>query len=106
MFALLLLFPLVTGVFYGDNKEFFDQAAKERAMGAEWHYVGKQALNPTAKSIPAQICDPDTGECGEPYIIWKLKMPEENGTDWRIFDVLCNEGTFWAWRLRFRKVQG
>ena len=39
MFALLLLFPLVTGVFYGDNKEFFDQAAKERAMGAEWHYV-------------------------------------------------------------------
>ena len=50
-------------------------------MGAEWHYVCKQALNPTAKSIPAQICDPDTGECGEPYIIWKLKMPEENGTD-------------------------
>ena len=50
-------------------------------MGAELHYVGKQSLDPTAKSIPGQICDPDTGKCDEPYIIWKLKMPEENGTD-------------------------
>ena len=44
-------------------------------MGAEWHYVGKQPLDPTAKSIPGQICDPDTGKCEEPYIIWKLKKP-------------------------------
>ena len=45
-------------------------------MGAEWHYVGKQPLDPTAKSIPGQICDLETGECEEPYIIWKLKKPE------------------------------
>ena len=80
--VLLLALALGLGTSFGvQNKEFFDQVGKERAMGAEWHYVGKQSLDPTAKSIPAQICDPDTGECGEPYIIWKLKMPEENGTD-------------------------
>ncbi len=75
MFAFLLLFPIL---FVVDNKEFFDQVAKERDMGAEWHHVGKQALDPTAKSIPAQVCDPETNECDEPYIIWKLKMPEDN----------------------------
>ena len=78
LIALVLGLGTTVGV---QNKEFFDQVAKERAMGAEWNYDGKQSLDPTAKSIPAQICDPDTGECGEPYIIWKLKMPEENGTD-------------------------
>ena len=47
-------------------------------MGAEWHQVGPQALDPTAKAIPAQCIDPETNEpCGEPYIIWKLKMPED-----------------------------
>ena len=80
--VVLLALILGLGTTFGvENKEFFDQVAKERAMGAEWNYVGKQSLDPTAKSIPAQICDPDTGECGEPYIIWKLKMPKENGTN-------------------------
>ena len=47
-------------------------------MGAEWHQVGPQPLDPTAKAIPAQCIDPETNEpCGEPYIIWKLKMPED-----------------------------
>jgi hypothetical protein len=78
LIALVLGLGTTVGV---QNKEFFDQVAKERAMGAEWNYVGKQSLDPTAKSIPAQICDPDTGECGEPYIIWKLKMPEDNGSN-------------------------
>jgi len=38
--------------------------------------VGMQPLDPTAKAIPGRLCDPETGECGDPYIIWKLKMPE------------------------------
>ena len=73
--VLLLALALGLGTSFGvQNKEFFDQVGKERAMGAEWHYVGKQPLDPTAKSIPGQICDDDG--CGEPYIIWKLKKPE------------------------------
>ena len=76
--VVLLALILGLGTTFGvENKEFFDQVAKERAMGAEWHYVGKQPLDPTAKSIPGQICDPDTGECEEPFIVWKLKMPED-----------------------------
>ena len=74
--VIALVLALFGGLFAADNQEFFDQVAKERAMGAEWHYVGKQPLDPTAKSIPGQICDPDTGKCEEPYIIWKLKIPD------------------------------
>tara|TARA_Y100000114_G_scaffold152460_1_gene170772 strand:- start:410 stop:634 length:225 start_codon:yes stop_codon:yes gene_type:complete len=74
MMGIVLVLTLFGGLFAADNKEFFDQVAKERAMGAEWHYVGKQPLDPTAKSIPGRICDDDG--CGEPYIIWKLKKPE------------------------------
>ena len=33
--------------------------------------------DPKAKSLPLQVCDPETNECGEPYVIYKLKMPEE-----------------------------
>ena len=58
---------IMTTLFAVDNKEFFDQAVKEMKEGAEWHYVGPQALDPTAKSIPAQV------EGEEPYIVWKLK---------------------------------
>ena len=76
MMGILLVLALFGGISVADNKEFFDQVAKERAMGAEWHYVGKQPLDPAAKSIPGQICDLDTGKCEEPYIIWKLKKPE------------------------------
>ena len=74
--GILLVLALFGGLSVADNKEFFDQVAKERAMGAEWHYVGQQPLAPTAKSIPGEICDLETGECEEPYIIWKLKKPE------------------------------
>ena len=53
-------------------------------MGAEWHYVGKSALDPTAKALPLQCwtaeVDKESVPCGEPYIYYKLKMPE-NGTD-------------------------
>jgi len=71
MFIFAILFPIL---FMADNAEFFDQVAKDRAKGATWHYVGPQALDPTAKSIPVQCVDPETNEpCGEPYIVWKLK---------------------------------
>ena len=54
--VLLLALALGLGTSFGvQNKEFFGQVGKERAMGAEWHYVGKQSLDPTAKSIPGQI---------------------------------------------------
>ena len=39
---------IMTTLFAVDNKEFFDQAVKEMKEGAEWHYVGPQALDPTA----------------------------------------------------------
>lgn len=61
---------IMTTLFAVDNKEFFDQAVKEMKEGAEWHYVGPQALDPTAKSIPAQV------EGEEPYIVWKLKKDD------------------------------
>jgi hypothetical protein len=59
-----------------DTKEFFKTAFEEMEQGAKWHYVGMQSLDPTAKSIPGQLCEPETDTCGDPYIIWKLKMPE------------------------------
>ena len=34
-------------------------------------------LDPNAKSVPLQLCD-DDGVCKEPYVIYKLKMPEND----------------------------
>ena len=82
MFAIFLV--LIAVGFGVDNKEFFDQVAIEKGMGAEWHYVGKSALDPTAKALPLQCwtaeVDKESVPCGEPYIYYKLKMPE-NGAD-------------------------
>ena len=72
MGIILLLTLVVSTVFVADNEEFFDTAIEQMKDGAEWHYVGPQALDPTAKSIPGQVDD------HEPYIIWKLKK-EKNG---------------------------
>ena len=78
MFAIFLV--LIAVGFGVDNKEFFDQVAIDRAKGAKWHYVGKSALDPTAKSLPLQCWtneeDVVSVPCGEPYIYYKLKMPE------------------------------
>lgn len=76
MYALLFIFPVL---FLSDSntQEFLNQVAVEKEMGAEWHYVGKQPLDPTAKSLPAQVCDPDGTKCGEPYIMWKLKIAKD-----------------------------
>ena len=71
MFALLLLLPLL---FYSANSDFFDQVSKERAEGAEWHYVGPKELDPAAKSLHLQCYDEENNEyCGDPYVLWKLK---------------------------------
>ena len=71
---MIILAAVISVLFLEANADFFDQAAKERAAGAVWHYVGKQGLDPKAKSIPLQCVDPQTGKaCGEKYILWKLK---------------------------------
>ena len=79
MFAVFLI--LISVLFVTDNKEFFDQVAIDKAKGAEWHYVGKSALDPTAKSLPLQCwtneVDTESVPCGEPYIYYKLKMPND-----------------------------
>ena len=79
MFAVFLV--LIPILFMTDNKEFFDQVAIDRAKGAEWHYVGPQDLDPTAKSIPLQCMEThdngNTTPCGDPYIIYKLKIPND-----------------------------
>ena len=66
----ILVIALFSGLFVADNKEFFDQVEKEVNEGYEWNYVGKQSLDPSAKSISAQV------EGEEPHIFWKLKKPE------------------------------
>ena len=79
MFAVFLI--LISVLFVTDNKEFFDQVAIDKAKGAEWHYVGKSALDPTAKSLSLQCwtneVDKESVPCGEPYIYYKLKMPDD-----------------------------
>ena len=52
---------------FSDNQEFFKTAEEDVKNGATWHYVGKQELNPTAKSLTLQVDD------GEKYILWELK---------------------------------
>jgi|TARA_B110000967_G_C18781698_1_gene508597 hypothetical protein len=71
----LLIFPLLFGVV---NADALDTFQKEMDAGATWHHVGKQPLDPNAKSIPLQTCD-DNGVCEEPYIVYKLKYPDLPG---------------------------
>ena len=67
MIVLSILTSILTSIFMSDNADFFKTANKETNAGATWHYVGKQPLDPTAKSIPLQMPNED------PYIIFKLK---------------------------------
>jgi hypothetical protein len=62
----LLIFPIIFGIANADAINKFNE---ETDKGAEWHYVGKQPLDPNAKSIALEM----DGE--EPYIMYKLKMP-------------------------------
>ena len=79
MFAVFLI--LIPVLFMIGNKDFFDQVAIDKAKGAKWHYVGKSALDPTAKSLPLQCwtneVDKESVPCGEPYIYYKLKKSDD-----------------------------
>lgn len=44
----LLIFPMLFGVVNADALNKFEE---DRKAGAEWHHVGKQDLDPDAKSI-------------------------------------------------------
>ena len=68
MFILLIL-PLAFGLV---NQEFLQHAGEEIERGASWHYVGKQRVDPKAKSLPLQMMF-NGKPVGDPYIIWKLK---------------------------------
>ena len=78
MFAFLLLFPIL---FFSTNSEFFEQVEKDRANGATWQEIDPKPLDPNAKALPLQCMSPvehgDDEPCGEPYVIYKLKMPED-----------------------------
>tara|TARA_R100001377_G_scaffold83507_1_gene65149 strand:- start:1069 stop:1290 length:222 start_codon:yes stop_codon:yes gene_type:complete len=73
MEVITVIVMIFGGILAADNKEFFDTVEEQINQGAEWHYVGKSPLDPNSKSIPAQMC---TDGCDEPYILWKLKLPE------------------------------
>jgi len=78
MFAFILIFPIL---FFSSNGEFFDQVEKDRAKGATWHKIDPKPLDPSAKALPLQCMTAvehgDDIPCGEPYVIYKLKMPED-----------------------------
>ena len=65
--GIVIALALFGALFVSDNHEFFDQAAKDMDAGNTWHYVGKQPLDPSAKSLPLKV------EGEDPYILWKLK---------------------------------
>ena len=69
----LVVSVMMGSLFVSDNEEFFDTVKKEKNNGYEWHYVGKTSLDPKAKNLPLQVCDSSGSNCGEPYILWKLK---------------------------------
>ena len=73
MFAILFI-PVFT--FFVENKDFFDTAFEQMEDGAEWHYVGPQKPDPKVKAISGRICK-SNGECGEYYIMWKLKKGKQ-----------------------------
>ena len=67
----LILLPVF--VFLVESKDFLETAVDEMQQGATWHYVGRQPLDPTAKSVAGRICETQTNVCSDPYILWKLK---------------------------------
>ena len=69
-----IMLSVFGGLLTTDNQEFFKTSIKQMKQGAKWHYVGVQPLDPTVPSLPGRICDTETGKCGKPYIMWKLKM--------------------------------
>ncbi len=66
---------ILLGACSTEQQEFIAAVNKDRAAGATWHYVGPTDTDPTAKALPIQCVDAETGVvCGEPFILWKLKL--------------------------------
>jgi hypothetical protein len=65
----LIILPIAFGVLH---HEFFYTVGKELDQGAKWHYVGRQPVDPNAKSLPMQWTV-NGNNIGEPFIAWKLK---------------------------------
>ena len=66
-----LVFGFLGALIFADHQDFLETANKQRAKGYEWHYVGVTDSDPKAMAILGKV------EAGEPYILWKLKKPEE-----------------------------
>ena len=69
----MVLFFVVTILFYADNNEFFSVINKQKSEGYKWHYVGKQPIEPKAKALSLRAVNNDGIPYGEPYVYWKLK---------------------------------
>jgi len=67
MFIFALIIPIFFGVFYLDNKEFFDTASEQLEDGYTWHYVGPTDANPERPSLPLQV------EGHHPFVLYLLK---------------------------------
>ena len=66
---LLAIVPIACGLLFQD---FFNKVDSEINQGAKWHYVGKQSIDPNAKSIPLQLIV-NGQPVGDLFILWKLE---------------------------------
>ena len=72
--AILLLLALLAAC-STEQQAFIEAVTVDVADGATWHYVGPTDTDPTAKALPIRCIDAETGVvCGEPFILWKLKL--------------------------------
>jgi len=71
-----ILVSIISSIFVIDEAEFFAHKKKmEKMYGpCEWEYVGKQSLDPNAKSIPL------TPPVGKPYILFKQVCENDPST--------------------------
>jgi len=75
--GLAILLLLLLAACSTEQKDFIEAMTVDRAAGAKWEYVGPSDLDPTAKALPLRCIDPESGAvCGEPFILWKLKLPK------------------------------
>jgi len=74
--GLAILLLLLLAACSTEQQEFFQRVQEERAQGAVWNYIGPTDTDPTAKALPIQCVDAETGVvCGTPFVLWKLKFP-------------------------------
>ncbi|MEC7974127.1 MAG: hypothetical protein VX987_15635 [Pseudomonadota bacterium] len=66
---------LFGALIFADHQDFLETANKQKAKGYEWHYVGVTDSDPKAKAILGKV------KSREPYILWKLRKPEDRKRD-------------------------